>query len=84
MGLESVNAYQYPEYKFNNHWGLNAGAIGPVKPSEEIYTPPVEYTGGNLFAGSYSGINENLGIGSKIYYAPQAGVDRTGTTICIG
>ena len=85
MGVSNVNNYQYPEYKVNNPWGYNAGAVGAVNPSTEVFTPTVASTSNtNLFSGRYSGINENLEIGSKIYYAQQAGVDRTGTTIGIG
>lgn len=85
MGVTGVNPYQNPEYNVNKPWGFNAGAVGAVNPSTEVFTPTVESTSNtNLFSGRYSGINENLGIGSKIYYAQQAGVDRTGTTIGIG
>ena len=81
MGVTSVNLYQNPEYKVNNPWGYNTGAVSGVNPTTEVYTPTVEYTGANLFAGNYSGINENLGVGSQIHYPKQAGVDRTGSTL---
>ena len=85
MGTPLVNGNNYPDYRVNNPWGFNTGAVGGITPATEVFTPGVESTPNtNLFSGKYSGINENLGVGSKIYYPQQAGVDRTGTTLGIG
>ena len=43
--------------------------------------PRIDLSGNNLFAGQYEGVNQKLGVGSKIYYPAQAGVDRTGRTL---
>ena len=79
-----LNVNNYSDYRIKSPWGFNAGGVTGVNPSTEVYTPAIETSGTNFFTGKYSGINENLGVGSKIYYGKQAGLDRTGTTLGIG
>lgn len=57
------------------------GGIQTPAPAPVEFTPTVDYNGGNLFAGQYEGVNTNLGVGSHISFAQQAGVDRSGRTL---
>jgi len=58
------------------------GQVGAVNRGYEVgFTPKVEETNGNPFGDNLTGVNTNLGVGSQISYAQQAGVDRSGITL---
>ncbi len=60
---------------------LTTPAITPAEQPPYV-GEPTSVSGSNLFAGNYEGVNKNLGVGSQISYPTQAGLDRSGFTLC--
>lgn len=61
---------------------LTTPAITTAEPPQYVGEPTSVSGGSNLFAGNYEGVNKNLGVGSQISYPTQAGLDRSGFTLC--